>query len=444
MSADGSPNGPDDAARDSSGGAAGSAPGPAVSRRGLLAAGASALGGVAVGAAATAGVDRSTPAAPGAAAGDAAQEGTDAQPAAMPLGGDKRREFWGEHQPGIIDPPQAHGVWVALDLVPGADVTAFQRLMRIWTQDISQMMSGTAPFTDFEPEMTRTTASLSVTLGIGPRVFALRGVTQPRPPWLGPLPAFPAIDKLQDRWSGGDLLLQICADSPITVSHAQWVLTKEARTIATVRWVQRGFRQGYAVTPPGETMRNLFGQVDGTVNPRRGVDDSILWCGSDAPRWLQGGTTMVLRRIAMHLDTWEEADPVTRDTSLGRRQHDGSPLTGKAERDAPDLDAKDKLGLPVIDDFAHVRRSMPHRADRTDRFLRRPFNYDDPPEPGQLSNAGLLFIAYQSQLAQFVEVQRRLAEGDLLNTWTTPIGSSVWAIPRGCRQGELLAQDLWV
>lgn len=407
-----------------------------VARRDLLMGGASALGGLAVGAAGAHAVTRDHGGAGAAAdAGDASQ--------AVGLAQHRRVGFWGEHQPGVQTPPQAHAVFVALDLVPGSDVTALQRLMRIWTQDISQMMAGTAPFADFEREMTSTTASLTVTVGVGAGVFALKGVTAPRPAWLGPLPAFPQIDKLQDRWSGGDLLLQICADSPLTVSHAQWVLTKEARTIATVRWVQHGFRQGHAVAPAGETMRNLFGQVDGTVNPVTGTDDAVVWAGADAPRWLQGGSTMVIRRIAMNLETWEEADPVTRDTSLGRRQSDGSPLTGHQETDAPDLAAKDGLGLPVIDEFSHVRRSMPHQAGRTDRFLRRPYNYDDAPEPGHLTNAGLLFVAYQADLDQFVQVQRRLAEGDLLNTWTTPIGSAVFAIPRGARQGEVLAQDLW-
>lgn len=415
-----------------------------VDRRDVLVGGLSALGGLAAGAAGGVGVARSGAAPAPAGSGPGAGSGSEADHATtVELAGSQRRPFHGEHQPGIMDAPQAHGVWVAMDLVPGADVTALQRLMRIWTQDVAQLMAGRAPYADFEPELTATTASLTVTVGIGPRVLGLRGVTATRPTWLEPLPAFPQIDRLDPRWSGGDVLLQICADSPITVSHAQWVLTKEARTIATVRWVQRGFRQGHAVTRPGETMRNLFGQVDGTVNPVPGRDDAVVWCGPSAPRWLQGGTTMVLRRIAMDLETWEEADPLTRDTSLGRRQRDGSPLTGRAETDAPDVAATDRLGLPVIDEFSHVRRSMPHEKGLTDRFLRRPYSYDDPPDPGRLTNAGLLFVAYQAELEQYLSVQRRLAEADLLNTWTTPIGSAVFAIPRGCREGEVLAQDLW-
>lgn len=40
-------------------------------------------------------------------------------------------------------------------------------------------------------------------------------------------------------------------------------------------------------------------------------------------------------------------------------------------------------------------------------------------------------------------MQARLAELDLLNQWTTPIGSAVFAVPRGIREGEFLAQDLF-
>ena len=37
------------------------------------------------------------------------------------------------------------------------------------------------------------------------------------------------IDRLEERWSDGDLLLQICADDRLAVSHAQRVLLKAAR-----------------------------------------------------------------------------------------------------------------------------------------------------------------------------------------------------------------------
>lgn len=44
--------------------------------------------------------------------------------------------------------------------------------------------------------------------------------------------------------------------------------------------------------------------------------------------------------------------------------------------------------------------------------------------------------------AQFVPIQRRLDALDLLNTWTTPIGSAVFAVPGGCAEGEVLGERL--
>jgi dye decolorizing peroxidase len=65
--------------------------------------------------------------------------------------------------------------------------------------------------------------------------------------------------------------------------------------------------------------------------------------------------------------------------------------------------------------------------------LRRGYSYDDTLDnSGEISDTGLLFCSYQADIArQFVPAQQRLAELDLLNTWTTPVGSAVFAIPPG-------------
>ena len=77
------------------------------------------------------------------------------------------------------------------------------------------------------------------------------------------------------------------------------------------------------------------------------------------------------------------------------------------------------------------------------KILRRPYNYDDTPAAGSSAEAGLLFVAYQRDpLAQFVPMQERLAAKDLLNFWTTPIGSAVFAILPGPAEGETLGQAL--
>ncbi|HYN65256.1 MAG TPA: Dyp-type peroxidase [Ornithinibacter sp.] len=345
--------------------------------------------------------------------------------------------FRGAHQAGILEPPPAHATLVALDLVPGADAGAVRRLLTVWTDDIERLTSGRGTLTDLEPELAAVTAQLTVTIGIGRAVVDLAGA--PVPDWLVPLPALP-IDRLEERWSGGDLLLQICATSPTTVAHAQRRLLAGVADLARVRWVQRGFREPHEGT--GVPMRNLFGQVDGTVQPDvAGVDGALLWVGEQAPAWLRGGTSVVVRRIAMDLDAWDRADRLSRENAIGRRLDTGAPVTGGSVDDAPDLEAVDELGFHRVDDAAHIRRA--HATAPHERFLRRPYSYDDPPEGGATSSSGLVFIAYQADpVLQFLPVQRRLAEVDLLNLWTTPIGSAVFAVLPGAAPGEILGQAL--
>ena len=196
------------------------------------------------------------------------------------------RPFRGAHQAGILEAPPAYATFVALDLVDGADADVVRRLLTVWTDDIERLMAGRGTLTDQEPELASVTAELTVTVGVGRRVVEVVGAQVPA--WLAPLPAF-AIDRLQPPWSGGDLLLQICATSPTTVAHAQRRLLAGAAGLASVRWVQRGFREPHE--GPGVPMRNLFGQVDGTVQPDvAGLDADLLWSLDGAPAWLRGGS----------------------------------------------------------------------------------------------------------------------------------------------------------
>ena len=87
------------------------------------------------------------------------------------------------------------------------------------------------------------------------------------------------------------------------------------------------------------------------------------------------------------------------------------------------------------------------RRARTDnpaeKFLRRPLSYDAGIRADGTSNVGLLFAAYMANIEkQYLPVQQRLADLDLLNTWTTPIGSAVFAIPPGCQPGGYIGEGL--
>jgi dye decolorizing peroxidase len=331
--------------------------------------------------------------------------------------------------------------FIAFDLRRGTDTDALRRLMLLWTEDGRRLAQGRATLADTEPELAYVPARLTVTVGYGPGVFS-GDLADRRPEWLEPMPAFPSIDRLEEQWTGGDLLLQLGSDDPTTLSHAQRMMTKSARPFATVRWVQPGFTHSPGTTSPGQTPRNLMGQVDGTANPRPGTDefDQIVWTSS-GPDWVHGGTGMVIRRIRMELDTWDAMERDAKEQVIGRRLDNGAPLTGTDEFDDPDFSAVGPNGLTVIPDFAHIR--MAHSDSPSQQFLRRPFSFDAGILPDGRPDVGLLFVAYAADLAtQFVPIQRRLAENDLFNTWTTPIGSAVFAIPPGCAPDGFIGDRL--
>lgn len=350
--------------------------------------------------------------------------------------------FYGPHQAGIIAPPPAHARFLVFDLLPGQTRDDIVRVLRVITDDAARLAEGVAPLADSEPELATVPANLSVTVGFGPDLVR-RVNPSTMPSWLAPLPAF-SIDRLTPRLTGGDLLLIIAADDAVTVAHAARVMTRQTGSVVSLRWSRNGFRRARGSDPTGTTMRNLFGQVDGTRGPHVGEEgfDRSVWGGeATMPPWLVGGTGYVLRIIDMDLDTWDEVDRPDREKSVGRTLDTGAPLTGVREHDVPDFEARDRLGLPVIPDFAHMRRARARAAHEV--FHRRGYNYEIPHDDGT-TTSGLLFEAFAADpAAQFVPVQQRLAEMDMMNLWTTPVGSGVFALPPGCDRGGFIGDRLF-
>lgn len=401
-------------------------------RRGLLLAGTAGAGALGVGAAAV-GLDRAL-------RGSGPTPGP-ADQAEAPLHGEATLPFHGEHQAGVGTPAQASSSYLALDLHEEVDRAGIIRMMRLLTDDAARLTQGRPALADTEPELATAPARLTVTFGFGPGLLERAQVEAP--PWLGPLPAF-EIDELQEEFCGGDLLLQVASDDPLTVSHAARMLLKDSRAFTTVRWVQQGFRRAHGTERPGVTQRNLFGQVDGSANPQLDSNhfDTVVWI-DEGP--FAGGTSMVIRRIRMDLDGWDEADPAAREQSTGTKLSNGAPLSGQEESDHADFEARSEHGFPLIPEFSHMRRARGVDEGVHDEIFRRPYNYEDPPAPGSgaLSESGQIFTSFQADLeGQFIPIQQRLSDLDLLNMWTTPIGSAVFAIPPGCAEGEFVGQSV--
>lgn len=348
--------------------------------------------------------------------------------------------FYGLHQAGIETPFQAHGTFLAFTVPADFQRSSAVRMMTLLTDDAARLTQGKPALGDNDEYLAYTPARLTVTFGFGPNFFRKLGLQNKMPDGFADLPAF-SIDQLNPAYCGGDLIIQIGTDDPLTLSHAARQLTRTARSFAKISWAQPGFVRAAGSAPATQTPRNLFGQVDGTVNPRTSAEfDTQVWADGSLS-WFDGGTQMVLRRIEMNLDTWDHLDDAGKEQAIGRNLHNGAPLTGTNEFDTPDLEAKTNTGLPVIPTFSHVRRSMSDNPEQ--KFLRRPLSYDEGIRADGTSDVGLLFAAYMANIEkQYVPVQQRLSDLDIMNTWTTPVGSAVFAMPPGCQPGGYIGEGL--
>ena len=347
---------------------------------------------------------------------------------------------WGPHQPGVAAHPGAVTELVALDvrqeLLRAGDIEALGRLMRVWTSDIVALAAGSGTPGDTAPWLASANADLTVTVGLGPRLAGGE--------WRLPAPkGFAAVppmkhDRLDGDWTGGDLLLVVSGRDGTTVGHAVRRLVADAAPFARLRWRQGGSWNPHDPQGKPVTGRNLFGQVDGSANPRPGTDlfDRTVWI-AEGP-WT-GGTTVVVRRIRMDLATWDELTRSEQERSVGRDLAVGAPLTGGGELDDVRLSARDE-GRWVVAENSHVRRSH-HSTNGGRRIFRKGANYEV--ATGGAMEAGLLFQSYQADLLdQFVPIQQMLDEADELNEWTTAVGSAEFAILPGFTQGEWLGQRL--
>lgn len=354
----------------------------------------------------------------------------------------KTTDWNGQHQSGISSKPQAHTNFIALDIREAISKDDMLRWMVLVTDSISRLTSGESALADPHPEIIVGPANLTVTVGFGVQLFKKLGLENMQPIGFSPLPSF-GVDQLEANQSDGDVLIHIGTNDPVVLSHVTRLALLDASSFADLRWIHQGFTNAAGVVPEEKTQRNLMGQLDGTDNPDLNSDDfkKLVWI-TDGPSWTIGGTQLVLRKIQMHLDTWDKLGREEKEEVIGRHLDSGAPLGKSNEYDFLDFNAKKPNGLYVIPDFAHVRRAS--AGDTDERFFRRPFNFQETEVSQHEVRSGLLWTAYCADLTrQYLPVQRRLDEFDLLNKWTTPIASAVFAIPRGVQRGEVLAEELF-
>jgi deferrochelatase/peroxidase EfeB len=374
--------------------------------------------------------------------------------------------FWGQHQGGIVTPAQSHTYMTALDLV-ATKREDFIEMLRAWTSASARMSDGQtaepmgedldAPGPDSGEAMGLPPARLTVTFGFGAGVFIKDGkdrygLAARRPAALVDLPKFNG-DQLVEARTGGDLLVQACADDPQSAFHAVRQLVRLAYDVAQVRWVQAGF---LATAVAKQTPRNLMGFKDGTNNPPIADSkamDKYVWVGEEGPEWMRDGSYVVVRRIRMALEHWDRMNVGFQEQTIGRHKCSGAPLGGKNEFDKADYDATDKDSNPIIPENSHIRLAAAVNNDDA-QILRRPYSYNDgadfvterwPPwRQGMEYDAGLLFVCYQKDpRTGFVKIFDKMSKFDAMNQFVTHTGGGLFACPGGIAKGEFIGQRLF-
>ena len=350
--------------------------------------------------------------------------------------GQEEISFYGKHQAGITTPMQKNIYFVVLDLHT-KDKEEIIQLFKDWTNYSEKLVNGDLVKKDgsnalLPPSDTGETVGLNpyrltLTFGVSASFLTKLGLEKKRPKLFRDLPAFPK-EQLREQYTGGDIVIQACADDEQVAFHAVRNLIRKGRNKVTMKWSQSGFA---AIGDRMETPRNLFGFKDGTANVTTEKDfDKVVW--ADSQDWMKNGSYMAVRRIIMHLETWDRTNLQEQENTFGRYKESGAPFGKQNEFDEVDLSL-----LPVD---SHVR--LAKEVDLP--ILRRSYSYSDgiDPKTGQF-DAGLLFIAFQKDPDRFVKIQTNLGADDKMNEYVTHIGSGLFACFGGVKEGGYIGQDLF-
>ena len=350
--------------------------------------------------------------------------------------GQEEISFYGKHQAGITTPMQKNIYFVVLDLRT-TDKNELIQLFKDWTDYSQKLVNGELVKKDgsnalLPPSDTGETVGLNpyrltLTFGVSASFLTKLGLEKKRPKLFRDLPAFPK-EQLREQYTGGDIVIQACADDEQVAFHAVRNLIRKGRNKVTMKWSQSGFA---AIGDRMETPRNLFGFKDGTANVTTEKDfDKVVW--ADSQDWMKNGSYMAVRRIIMHLETWDRTNLQEQENTFGRYKESGAPFGKQNEFDEVDLSL-----LPVD---SHVRLAKEVGLP----ILRRSYSYSDgiDPKTGQF-DAGLLFIAFQKDPDRFVKIQTNLGADDKMNEYVTHIGSGLFACFGGVKEGGYIGQDLF-
>jgi deferrochelatase/peroxidase EfeB len=373
------------------------------------------------------------------------------EPPAAKLASDAAVPFHGANQAGIYRPaPQQQAACFAAFKVLCSDAADLKSLLQRLTVKAS-LLGGGHKASDALPavELSGVTgappvnsgvmgedvpaAGFTMTLGLAGSLFdnPAYGLAAKKPRGLTDMKVFPN-DQIDEAWIGGDLILQLCADSSDMVHYALRDIMKATRGQLQLQWKINGFHN--APRPEGAP-RNLFGYKDGVVNPDEA--EQLVWIGKESsqPAWTEGGTFMVVRIIRMLVEFWDRVGLGEQDNMIGRHRASGAPLGMAKETDTPDY-SSDPEGTTIPLD-AHIRLANPRTKETAgSRMLRRGYNYELGVDLNGNLQAGLIFTSFQQSIQdQFEATQTRLANEPMVD-YIQPFGGGYFFVPPGVRDAN--------
>lgn len=360
----------------------------------------------------------------------------------------KTIDYRGKHQAGVITKEQKDATFIAFDVT--ADTLAeLEEVLKILTHRVAYLTQNHQIPIDTDDKLPPKESgilgrslqpdSLTITVALGATLFDSRfGLKPYKPKHLERMTSFPN-DRLEPNWCGGDIVLQICADSPESVIYAVRDIVQHTNKFLSPRWKIDGFLP-YRDLDNRSTTINLFGFKDGTGNAS--ADDNVLmdelvWItdkDEELP-WCVGGSYQAVRLIRFNLEFWDRTPLEDQENNFGRHKVTGAPIGMEHEKDSPEFD-KDPHGDRILFD-SHMRRAEPRNPERhTAKLRRRSYSYSLGLSNTGALDMGLIFVSFQKNLKTgFIDTQKRL-NGEPLERYTKPFGGGYYFILPGIEDNQ--------
>ncbi|MEQ4780362.1 iron uptake transporter deferrochelatase/peroxidase subunit [Providencia huaxiensis] len=361
---------------------------------------------------------------------------------------DKTINYIGLHQAGVLTPEPKNASFIAFNITANS-VEELQAMFTLLTQRIAYLTQPQKESLINNDKMPPAESgilgtqqqpdSLTITVALGNSLFDNRfGLNKIKPKHLSEMTSFPN-DRLEQKWCGGDLLLQICANSQESVIYALRDILRHISPYSFPLWKIDGFLPARDIDNHS-TPINLFGFKDGTGNAP--ADDNslmneLIWItkGSQEPSWCDGGTYQAVRLIRFNLEFWDRTPLEDQENDFGRHKDSGAPIGMKNEHDDPEFE-KDPHGDRILFD-SHMRRAEPRNPERyTAKLRRRSYSYSlGLTETGTL-DMGLVFVSFQQNLKTgFIDTQKRL-NGEPLERYIKPFGGGYYFVLPGVKSAQ--------